>query len=129
MPADTDIRAGKVAYLHFPSRGNSVIRLFTIKEGRSAVVVAGVRAKRERTRVSNPTFAGGHLYFLLEDLRRRDLTVGRSRGVPRSPLEWINRKLPKTVHSIAVDGRRLFYTDGRGVREASDPVPRFATRD
>jgi hypothetical protein len=129
VPADTDIRAGKVAYLHFPSRGNSIIRLFTIKEGRSSVVIAGVRARGERTRVSSPTFAGPHLYFVLEDLRRHDLTVGRSRGGPRSQLEWINRKLPSTVDSIAVEGRRLFFTDGRGVREASDPKPRFATRD
>jgi hypothetical protein len=129
VPADTDIRAGKVAYLHFPSRGKSVIRVFTIKEGRSRAVITGFTSQGERTRVTNPTFAGPHVYWLLEDLRRHDLTIGRSRGGPHSVLEWIDRKLPASLDSFAVDGRSVFYTDGRGVYVASDPVPRFATRD
>jgi hypothetical protein len=129
IPADTDILRGEVAYLHFPSSRRSVIRVFTIRKGRSHVAVAGVRAQRERTRVSSPTFAGRFLYWLHEDLRRRDFTVGRTRASVSSVLEWSDRSLPGAVDSIAVEGRKLYYTNGRGVRQATDPVPRFSARD
>jgi hypothetical protein len=129
VPADTDIRAGKVAYLHIPARGDSVIRIFTIKKGRSQIVVAGTRGEGEGVVVSNPTFAGRYVYWLLEDRKRHDFTVGRSRGSRRSTLQWSDRSLPGSIDSIALDGRMLFYINGRGVHEANDPVPIFGSRD
>jgi hypothetical protein len=92
-------------------------------------VIAGLRSQGERTRVTSPTFGGSHLYWLFEDLRRRELTVGRSRGRRDSPLEFLNRPLRGAVDSIAVEGGRLYYANGRGVFEATDPVPRFAAGD
>jgi hypothetical protein len=129
VPADTDIRAGKVAYLYAPSGRKSSIRLFTIRDGASRPVITGITRPGDRTRVTNPVFAGRYVYWLLEDLRRHHIAVGRSLGGPHSPLEWMNRTLPGKVDSIAFDGKRLVYTNGRGVHEASDPVPRFAAAD
>jgi hypothetical protein len=128
VPADTDILKGSVAYLHVSSRGTSVVRVFTIKEGKSHVVVSGVKAEGERTRITNPTFAGRYLYWLLEDRRRHDFTVGRSRSGTSSVIEWSDRPLSGSVESIAVEGRELLYSNGRGVNQASDPVPRFSAR-
>ena len=78
IPADTDIRGNRVAYLHAPSANRSTIRIFSFSSqgGRSHIVVAGVRAQGERTRVTYPEFAGRYLYFLLEDLRRNDILRG-----------------------------------------------------
>jgi hypothetical protein len=128
VPADVDIRQGRVAYLHIPAPGKTVIRLFTIREGRSRVVITGLRAEGERTRVTSPTFAGRYLYWLFEDLRRDDFTVGRSRGQPGSALQFSDRSFPGAVDSIAVEGRALYYANGKGVHQANRPVPRFAAR-
>jgi hypothetical protein len=117
-----------VAYLHFPSPGKSVIRVFTIKEGKSRIVVSAVRAAGERTQVSSPTFAGRYLYWLLEDRRRHDFTIGRSRAGAASVIEWSDRSLRGTVDSIAVEGRKVYYSNSRGVHQATDPVPIFAAR-
>jgi hypothetical protein len=131
VPADTDIRGNRIAYLHTPNANRTTIRMFTLSEmgGGSHIVVAGVRAEGERTRVTNPTFAGGRLYFLFEDLRRDDFFIGRSRGERDSTVEFSDRKLPGFVDSIAVDGATVYYSNGRGIFRASDPRPRFAARD
>jgi hypothetical protein len=130
IPADTDINRNQVAYLHIPKPSKPVIRVFSLSRGggRSHVIVAGVRAEGERTRVTNPTFKGRFLFFLFEDLRRDDFLVGRSRAQPGSVLEFSDRKLPGSVDSIAVDGRAVFYTNGKGVYQATDPAPHFSAR-
>jgi hypothetical protein len=131
IPADTDIRGNRVAYLHAPSSRRTFIRIFSFSRegGRSHVVVAGVRAQGERTRVTYPEFSGRYIYFLFEDLRRDDFLVGRSRVESGSVLEFSQRKLPGFVDSIGVDGNTVYFTNGRGVFQASDPAPRFSARD
>jgi hypothetical protein len=131
VPADTDIRGNRIVYLYTPSARRTVIRIFSLSRqgGGSQIVVAGVRAEAERTRVTNPNFSGGYVYFLLEDLRRNGFLVGRSRGERQSVLEFSDRKLPGDVDSIAVDGRTVYYTNGRGVLQVNDPTPKFSPRD
>jgi hypothetical protein len=129
IPADTDIRAGKVAYLLAPSGRKSAIRVFTIRRGTSRAVITGITQEGERTRVRSPVFSGRYLYWLLDDLRRNYTTVGRSRGTAHSALEWINRSLPGLIDSIAFEGKRLSYINRSGVYEATDPVPKFSARD
>jgi hypothetical protein len=131
IPADTDIRGNRVAYLHAPNANRSTIRIFsfTREGGRSHVVIAGVRAEGERTRVTYPEFSGRFIYFLFEDLRRDDFSVGRSRPTPGSVLEFSQRTLPGSVDSIGVDGNTVYFANGRGVFQASDPAPRFSARD
>jgi hypothetical protein len=129
IPADTDIRQGKVAYLYAPDSRHTYIRLFSVREGRSRILVAGLRRAGERTRVSSPVMASSYVYFLFHDIRRRDFTVGRSRGRFNSSLQFADRSLPGAVDSIAVDGRTLYYTNGRGVFQANDPLPRFGVRE
>jgi hypothetical protein len=129
IPADTDFREGRVAYLLTGRSGRSTIRLFTIAQGRSSVVVAGVRSGGERSSVSSPTFAGGYLYFLFHDLRRREYLPARTRARRHSSIQFSDRKLPRRAESIAVDGRNLYYANGRGVYQATSPVPHFAAGD
>jgi hypothetical protein len=131
IPADTDIRGNRVAYLHAPSANRTVIRIFSFSSqgGQSQIVVAGLRAKGERTRVTYPEFAGRYLYFLFEDRRRNDFLVGRSRGERGSVLEFSRRTLPGFIDSIGVDGQTVYYSNGRGVFQATDPAPRFSARD
>jgi hypothetical protein len=129
IPADTDIRAGRVAYQYAPDAGHTYIRVFTIRRGRSTLVVAGVRGEGELTRVTTPTFSGRYLYWLHEDERRNEFVAARSRARADSTVQFTNRTLPGRVDSIALDGRSLFYTNSRGVHQANDPVPRFRAGD
>jgi hypothetical protein len=128
-PADTDIRSGRVAYQYATDPGHTFIRIFTIRRGRSNLVVAGVRGEGELTRVTDPTFSGRYLYWLHEDERRKEFRVGRSRGHAQSALVFSDRELPRQVDSIALDGPTLYYANGRGVHQANDPAPRFRARD
>jgi hypothetical protein len=125
IPSDTDMRSGRVAYLLTPDARRSSIRIFEIRRGRSTQVVSGLRAEGERTRVSIPVFSGNYLYWLHEDQRRNEFRVARSRGHQGSVLQFSDRKLPRKVDSIALDGRSLFYANGRGVFQANDPAPRY----
>jgi hypothetical protein len=129
IPADTDIRSGRVAYLYAPDSTHTFIRVFEIRRGKSNLVIAGLRAEGERTRVSSPTFSGKYLYFLFEDQRRKQFQIGRSRAHQRSALLFSDRKLTGKPDSIALDGRAVFYTNGRGVFQANDPAPKFTARD
>lgn len=131
IPADTDIRGNRIAYLYTPSARRTAIRIITLSRqgGGSQLVVSGVNAEGERTRVTNPTFSGRFLYFLFEDLRRNDFLVGRIRGERQSVLEFSNRKLPGDVDSIGVDRTYIYYTNGRGVLRMDDPAPKFSPRD
>jgi hypothetical protein len=92
-------------------------------------VITGITTKGERTRLTSPVFSGRYVYWLLEDLRRHTMTVGRSLGAANSTLEWITRRMPGRIDSMGFDGRRLMYANGRGVHEATDPVPKFSARD
>lgn len=125
IPADTDIRSGRVAYLYAPDSKRSYIRVFEIRRGRSILVAAGVNAEGERTRLSTPTFSGSYVDWLHHDLRRKEYRVGRSRGHAGSVVQFSDRKLRGAVDSIALDGRALYYTNGRGVFQANDPAPKY----
>jgi hypothetical protein len=127
VAAQTDFREGRVAYLYAPDSRRTSIRIFSIKEGKSRLVIGGLHSGGERTRVTNPTFAGSYLYWLFEDVRRKDFQVGRSRARAGSTLQFSDRKLAGDPDSIAVDGRTIYYTNGRGVFQANDPVPHFVT--
>ena len=131
VPADTDIRGNRIAYLYTPNARRTMIRIFTLSRqgGGSQLVVAGVRAEGERTRVTNPTFSGRYVYFLFEDIRRNDFLVGRSRGERGSVLEFSNRKLTGEVDSIGVDRSYIYYSNGKGVQRMDDPLPKFAPAD
>jgi hypothetical protein len=129
IPADTDFRQGRVAYMHAPDSRHTYIRVFTIREGSSRLLIAGLRQGGERTRVSSPVLASSYVYFLFHDLRRRRFTVARSRGRANSSLQFADRSLPGAVDSIAVDGRTLYYANGRGVFQADDPLPRFGVHE
>jgi hypothetical protein len=137
-PAVTDVGRGRVAYLYAPPLrkpsvprvvGPFVIRMRSLRGGRSHIVVAGLSAQGERFMVANPVLAGRHVYWLHRDLGRREFFVGRSRGHRRSVLEFSDRTLPGAVDSIAIGGRSLYYANGRGLFKATDPVPRFQARD
>jgi hypothetical protein len=125
VAAETDFREGRVAYLYAPDSRRTSIRIFSIKEGESRLVIGSLRSGGERTRVTNPTFAGSYLYWLFEDVRRKDFRAGRSRAHRRSALQFSDRKLAGRPESIAVDGRTIYYTNGRGVFQANDPAPHF----
>jgi hypothetical protein len=127
IPAETDIRAGRVAYLHVTGR-NTHIRLFTIRDGSSRLIATGTGSGRNRQHVSNPTLSGAFLYFLLEDVRGHDFDVGRTRSRTRSGIRFTGRSFRGRVESIAVDGTTLYYTNRRGVYQATDPAPRFVNR-
>jgi hypothetical protein len=131
VPADTDIRGNRIAYLYTPSARQTAIRIIELSRqgGGSQIVVSGVRSGGERTRVTNPTFSGRYVYFLLEDLRRSDFLVGRSRGGRGSVLEFSDRKLPGDVDSIGVEKNFVYYTNGKGVHRMDDPLPKFSPRD
>jgi hypothetical protein len=125
VAAETDFREGRVAYLYAPDSRRTSIRLFSIKEGESRLVIGSLRSRGERTRVTSPTFAGNYLYWLFEDIRRKDFRIGRSRAHAGSALQFSDRKLAGRPDSIAVDGRTIYFTNGRGVFQANDPAPRF----
>jgi hypothetical protein len=127
VAAETDFREGRVAYLLAPDSRRTSIRIFSIKEGKSRLVIGSLRSRGERTRVTNPTFAGNYLYWLFEDRRRKDFRVGRSRAHAGSALQFSDRKLAGRPESIAVDGRAIYYANGRGVFQANDPAPHFVT--
>ena len=130
VPADTDVRGNRVAYLHSPAGDPSrtFIRARNF-HGPSRVVVAGVTAQGESFRVSSPVLDGAFVYWLQYDQRRKQYFVGRNRvTVRRSPLEFSDRTLPGRVDSIAVTRGLVFYTNGRGLLGATDPQPSFAPR-
>jgi len=125
VAAETDFREGRVAYLYAPDSRRTSIRIFSINEGRSRLVIGSLQSRGERTRVTNPTFAGNYLYWLFEDVRGKDFRIGRSRAHARSVLQFSDRKLTGGPDSIAVDGRTIYYTNGPGLFQANDPAPHF----
>jgi hypothetical protein len=125
VPADTEFREGRVAYQQVTGQ-RTQIRVFTIARGESQPVITSLRSEGERTRVSYPTFSGSYLYWLFQDQGRKRYSVGRSRARAANPtLAFSDRNFPGKFDSIALDGRDLFYTNGRGIFQATDPLPRF----
>jgi hypothetical protein len=92
-------------------------------------VVAGFTGQREKFRVASPVLDGAYVYWLQQDLRRKEFFVGRKRITVRgSPLEFSDRTLPGRVESIAVTRGIVFYTNVHGLFRA-DPALAFAPRD
>jgi hypothetical protein len=130
VPADTDLRGGRVAYLFIPpgDRFRSQIRVRTLRNKRSRVVVTGFAAEGESYAVSNPILTSRYIHWLQEDRVRNDFFAGRALVGRRPALEFTQRTFPRRVDSIAVTRERFYYTNGRGLYLATDPPPIFAAR-
>jgi hypothetical protein len=130
VPADTDVRGDRVAYLFIPpaSTSRTYIRVRRTGHGRSRQVVAGFKAQGESFRVTSPVIEGRYVYWLIADLVRNEQFAARTLVASRTPIEFSDRLLPRTATSIAVTRARLYYTDPVGVSLANEPVPTFAAR-
>jgi hypothetical protein len=131
VPAETDLRGGRVAYLVIPP-GNtfrSQIRVRTLRHKRSRVVVTGFAAKGESYAVSSPVLTSRYIHWLQEDRVRNQFFAGRGLAPRRSVLEFTQRTFPPRVDSIAITRERFYYTNGKGLYLATDPPALFAARD
>jgi hypothetical protein len=131
VPAETDLRGGRVAYLMIPP-GNtfrSQIRVRTLRHKRSRVVVTGFAAKGESYAVSSPVLTSRYIHWLQEDRVRNQFFAGRGLAPRRSVLEFTQRTFPPRVDSIAITRERFYYTNGKGLSLATDPPALFAARD
>jgi hypothetical protein len=131
VPADTDLRGGRVAYLFIPpgDSSRSQIRVRILRNKRSHRVVSGFAAKGESYAVSSPVMTSRYIHWLQEDRRRNDFFAGRGLVTLRqTALEFTQRTFPGRVDSIAITRDRLYYTNGRGVYLATDPPATFAPR-
>jgi hypothetical protein len=128
VPADTDLRGRRVAYLYVPAGDPSrtFIRIRSRHRGKSRLLVAGFTGRGEGFRVTSPVLDGAFVYWLQHDLRRKEFFVGRGRVTRASSVEFSDRTLPGRPDSIAVTRGLLFYTNGRGLLQATDPAPGFA---
>jgi hypothetical protein len=129
VPAETDLRAHRVAYLHIPPSDNTrtFLRIRGSRGGRSRVVVTGFAAEGESYRVSNPILESRHFYWLQQDQVRNEFFAGRANAIRSSVLEFTNRLFPGAVTSLAVARAGVFYTNGQGLYLATDAT--FAARD
>jgi hypothetical protein len=130
VPAETDLRGGRVAYLFIPPGDTlrSQIRVRTLRHKRSRVIVTGFAAEKESYAVSSPVLTSRYIHWLQEDRVRKDFFAGRAL-VPRRPaLEFTQRTFPGRVGSIAITRERFYYTNGKGLYLATDPPPIFAPR-
>jgi hypothetical protein len=130
VPADTDLRGGRVAYLFIPSGDGfrSQIRVRTLRNKRSRVIVTGFAAQNESYAVSSPVMTSGYIHWLQEDRVRNDFFAGRALVTGKPALEFTQRTFPRRVDSIAITRERLYYTNGKGVYLATDPPATFAPR-
>jgi len=130
VPADTDLRGGRVAYLFIPSGDafRSQVRLRTLRNKRSRVIVTGFAAQKESYAVSSPVMTGRYIHWLQEDRVRNDFFAGRALLTGKPALEFTQRTFPGRVDSIAITRERLYYTNGKGVYLATDPPATFAPR-
>ena len=130
VPADTDLRGGRVAYLFLPPGDTfrSQIRVRTLRHKRSRVVVTGFRAEKESYAVSSPVLNAQYVSWLQEDRVRNDFFAGRAVASRPTALEFTQRTFPGRVTSIAITRERFYYTNGRGLHRATDPQPIFASR-
>ena len=129
VPAETDLRAHRVAYLHIPpgDTSRSLLRVRGARGGRSRVVVTGFAAEGESYRVSNPVLESRSVYWLQQDQVRNEFFAGRANAIRSSVLEFTTRLFPGAVDSLAVARAGVFYTNGQGLYLATDAT--FAARD
>jgi hypothetical protein len=129
VPAETDLRAHRVAYLHIPPNDNTrtFLRVRGARGGKSRVVVTGFSAEGESYRVSNPVLESRHVYWLQQDQVRNEFFAGRANAITSSVLEFTTRLFPEMVNSIAVARAGLYYANGKGIYLATDAT--FAARD
>ena len=129
VPAETDLRGGRVAYLFIPPGDTfrSQIRVRTLRNKRSRVVVTGFASEGESYAVSSPVLTGRYIHWLQEDRMRNEFFAGRALAGPReAALEFTQRTFPGRVDSIAITRERFYYTNGKGLYLATDPPPIFA---
>jgi hypothetical protein len=131
VPAETDLRAHRVAYLHIPSNDTTrtFLRIRGARGGKSRLVVTGFKAEGESYRVTNPVLESRQVYWLQQDEVRNEFFAGRANAIRSSVLEFTSRLFPGTVDSIAVARAGVFYTNGQGLYLATDPPATFVTRD
>jgi hypothetical protein len=129
VPAETDLRAHRVAYLHIPPNDNtrSFLRVRGARGGKSRVVVTGFAAEGESYRVLNPVLESRYIYWLQQDQIRNEFFAGRANAIRSSVLEFTSRLFPGAVTSLAVARAGVFYTNGQGLYLATDAT--FAARD
>ena len=129
VPAETDLRARRVAYLHIPPRRTSrtFLRIRRVRGGKSRVVVTGFAAEGESYRVSNPVLESRSVYWLQQDQVRNEFFAGRANAIRSSVLEFTSRLFPGAVNSLAVARAGVFYTNGQGLYLATDAT--FSARD
>ena len=131
VPAETDLRGGRVTYLFVPPGDTlrSQIRVRTLRNKRSRVIVTGFASEGESYAVSSPVMTGRYIHWLQEDRVRDEFFAGRALAASRgAPLEFTQRTFPGRVDSIAITRERFYYTNGKGLYLATDPPPVFAAR-
>ena len=101
MPAETDLRAHRVAYLHIPpgDTTRTFVRVRGARGGKSRVVVTGFAAEGESYRVSNPILDSRYVYWLQQDQIRNEFFAGRANAI---------QQLGAGVHQPPVPGRGEF---------------------
>jgi hypothetical protein len=129
VPAETDLRAHRVTYLHIPpnDKTRTFLRVRGARGGKSRVVVTGFAADGESYRVSNPFLDSRNVYWLQQDQIRNEFFAGRANAIRSSVLEFTNRLFPGMVESLAIARAGIFYTNGQGLYLARDAT--FAARD
>ena len=132
MPAETDLRGDRVAYLHIPpgDTTRTFMRVRGARGGKSRVVVTGFAAEGESYRVSSPVLDGRYVYWLSRTCMRNEFFAGRGRRDRAARRSSSPTALfPGTVDSIA--RRRARGSSTRTARASSrrpTRLPRFAPR-
>ena len=123
VPSQTDIRGRRVAYLYTPAGdpSDTTVRIRSIYGGGSRRVVSGFAAEGESYRVTSPVLDGRYVYWLQEDRVRHEFFAGRGIASKPSRLEFTQQTFPGRVTTIAVGDGSLFYVNGRGLNEATNP--------
>jgi hypothetical protein len=129
VPAETDLRAHRVAYLHIPpgDTNRTFVRIRGARGGKSRVVVTGFAAEGESYRVSNPILDSRYVYWLQQDRVRNEFFAGRANAISSSVLEFTTRLFPGMVSSLAGARAGIFYTNAQGLYLATDAT--FSARD
>jgi hypothetical protein len=130
VPAETDLRAHRVAYLHIPPNDSTrtFLRIRGARGGKSRVVVTGFAADGESYRVSNPFLDSKYVYWLQQDRIRNEFFAGRANAIRSSVLEFTTRLFPAMVESMAVARAGVFYTNGQGLYLATNALGTFSAR-
>ena len=131
VPAETDLRGGRVAYLFIPPGDTFRSQIRRAHAAQQALPRGRDRVRRREGElaVSSPVLTGRYIHWLQEDRVRKEFFAGRALAAPRqASLEFTQRTFPGSVDSIAITRERFYYTNGKGVYLATDPPPVFAPR-